>query len=100
MKRIINGKRFDTAAPGTMQVATYSDGSTRDFRHVREAIYRTIRGTWFLAGCGGPMSAYAEYNPSDRSSSGGTADQAREWLENHNETEALEHWFGKEIEDA
>ena len=105
MKAIINGKRFDTDAPGSVKVAKASHGAPGDFTHVRETLYRTIRGTWFLAGCGGPASKYSR-SAGQNCWSGGEKiipldpDAALSWLESEGNNEAIEKWFSATIADA
>lgn len=104
MKKIINGKRYNTETAEF--VAGYSNGTGRgDFRYVSEDLYRTPRGRWFVAGEGGAMSSWA--TPcGDNSRTGGEGirplnpDEAMEWLEIHEETEALEKYFEVGVEDA
>ena len=101
MKAIIDGMRFDTGA--ATEVARDSWGYANDFEHFTEGLYRTERGAWFLAGEGGAMSKYAR--PVSGGGTGGgekiiplTAEDARNWLERNDETEAIEQHF--EIDDA
>ncbi len=105
MKAIINGKRYDTEAPGTMTIAKASHGAYGDHAHIRETLHLTIRGTWYLAGCGGPASKYS--HPAGQNCwSGGekiiplTADEALEWLEQEGETKEIERWFSRQLQDA
>lgn len=106
MKAIINGKRYDTNAPMTQEVASWSNGlSYSDFGHVVEALYRTGHGNWFLVGSGGPMSRYAERSGSNSWSGGSrlvpvTAQDAQAWLEEKGQTSAIEKWFAADIQDA
>ena len=105
MKAIIAGKRYDTEATGTKAVASYSYGSPSDFHHVRETLCLTGKGAWFTAGCGGPMSPYAERVGQNETSGGSairpmSADEAQVWLERHDETEALETYFSGEVTNA
>lgn len=103
MKAIINGKRYDTAT--AKQVAVYSNNlGMNDFRNLEEAIYITEKGNWFLAGYGGALTEYAEA-AGDMKCSGEritrlSPEEAMDWLEQHNETEALEKYFTEELEDA
>jgi hypothetical protein len=104
VKSIIRGKRFDTER--AEQVAKFGRGYAGDFGRFEEALYRTARGSWFLAGAGGPMTQYSQVCDDGRSRSGGeriiplTPEQAREWLEQHEETGAVERYFADELEDA
>lgn len=105
MKKIIDGKRYDTTT--ATEVAEWDNGlGYSDFKHCGETLYRTPRGNWFTVGYGGPMSRYAR-STGTNSTSGSrdvfqvlTAAAAREWLERHGETAAIEQHFGAEIEDA
>lgn len=103
--KIIAGKRYDTAT--ATEVASISnDYPSNDFRHCEESLYRTKRGKWFTCGSGGALSVYArkvESNAWQGSSDVIRAisdDEARTWLENNNETDAIEQYFGTTIEDA
>jgi len=106
MKTIIRGKRYDTEAKGTTLVA--EDSSVEgpgDFRYWHEGLYRTLHGRWFLAGKGGPMTRWARSAGQNASTSGSgirpmADDEARQWLEQAQANDALEQYFGDEIEDA
>jgi len=59
MKRIIDGKRYDTDT--AKEVANWSNGlGYSDFSHCIEELYRTKNGNYFLHGEGGPKSSYAK----------------------------------------
>lgn len=59
MKKIINGKLYDTETAET--VGSRCNGySYNDFRRLDETLYRKRTGEFFLYGEGGPMSQYAE----------------------------------------
>ena len=103
MKRIINGKRYDTET--ATEVADHQHSNRSDFNYYDETLYRTPKGNWFIAGEGNARSKYGE--KVDQSTWGPgkgltplTEDEAREWLEQHHETEALERYFSDRIEDA
>ena len=103
MRKIINGKRYDTET--ATQVAHYRHSNPGDFAFYAEELYRTRRGNWFLAGEGGPMSAYARSVGQNETAGGSgisplTSDEARDWLETKGKTLELEKYFGDEIEDA
>ena len=104
MKKIIDGKRYDTAT--AEQVASWDNGlGSGDFNNCSEEIYLTKSGNWFIHGEGGALTGYSE-SCGNNSTCGGedirpvTTAEAREWLEGHDEIEALEKYFAKEIEDA
>ena len=59
MKKIINGKLYDTETAKRIDFITHGDGP-RDFRYYYEALYKKRTGEYFLHGEGGPMSRYAE----------------------------------------
>ena len=59
MKKIINGKLYDTATAKQIGINSHGDGP-RDFRYFCETLYRKRTGEYFLYGEGGPMSRYAE----------------------------------------
>jgi len=102
MKRIINGRRFDTKA-ATEIATTGSGGSYNDFRCYEEKLYRTPRGNWFVHGHGGPMTRWG------RAAVGGgtiegegilalTDKQALQWLEDAGEAALAEEYF--DVDDA
>lgn len=103
MKSIIEGKRYDTEA--AQLVASFSYGGPGDFHYFEETLYLTSKGAWFIRGGGGPMSRYAQKTaPNETSGSVAilplTEDEAKTWLEKHDEVDALEEHFADEFEDA
>ena len=103
MKRIIDGKVYNTDT--ATEVAHFWNGlGGSDFRNVRESLYVTKKGNWFLCGSGGPMSKYAVSNGNTTSEGSdilpiSKADAMR-WLESYDETEAIEKYFQDNIEEA
>lgn len=100
MKKIINGRKYDTNTAQEIDSYTAHVGS---FQYVREILYRKKNGEFFIYGEGGPASGYAvsiDYN----SWSGGqairpmTETNARLWLENHSDVCTYESVFG-EVEE-
>lgn len=62
MKKIIQGKTYNTKT--AERLASYTNGrSYSDFSFLRESLYRTRRGQFFLAGSGGAMTKYATACP-------------------------------------
>lgn len=57
MKKIINGKRYDTDTAKEIGYDSYSN--RRDFSFWEETLYRKNTGEYFLHGEGGPASKYA-----------------------------------------
>ena len=103
MKAVINKKRYDTDT--AVHVASYDSGhSSSDFNCVSEILCRTKNGSWFLAGEGGAMTSYASHS-GDNTGYGYaiipfTPEEALDWLEQHNETDAIEEYFKDSFEDA
>jgi hypothetical protein len=104
MKKIIKGRRYDTEK--AEEIAEFNNGlSYSDFRYCSETLYRTKRGRWFLVGIGGAMSRWAQRH-GDGSRSGGDGlqyfepNEAKDWLEYHDEQDQLERFFSDEIKDA
>ncbi len=103
MKKIIDGKRYDTET--ATEVANWRNGyNTADFNYCEESLYVTTNGKFFLVGEGGAFSKYATHHGN---SSGAGSDlvplrkcEAREWLEEKNKTEVIEKYFGDTIIDA
>lgn len=59
MKQVIEGKLYDTET--ATEICRRDNGrGNGDFSYVREALYRTKKGRFFLAGEGGAMTHYAE----------------------------------------
>ena len=98
MKKIINGKMYDTETAKEIAGCYHGEGP-RDFRHYSEKLYRKRTGEYFLAGEGGPMSHYA-VTVSRNSWSGGekiiplTYKEATEWAEREMDAEDYEAEFG------
>ena len=103
MKRIIDGKRYDTETATRIATVGSETISVTDFNHWEADLYRTPKGRWFLAGRGGPMTMFARPDGSGMTSGGGgiipiSDTEAQEYLEDDRNVEALECWFA--IEEA
>ena len=97
MKKIINGKRYDTETAESIGVDSYSNPG--DFRHWREELFRKRTGEYFLYGAGGPMSQYAEQVELNSWSGGSkliplSYEQAQKWVEKHLDADIYEELFG------
>lgn len=98
MKRIVNGKRYDTET--ATLIDSYHNGLARsDFNYVNEALYVTKKGAFFQAGEGGARTIYA-YKHADGMSSGAKKlfpmdqDEALDWCERRGtDTETIERYF-------
>ncbi len=104
MLKIIDGKRYNTET--ATEVAPGGNGMSRsDFAWFSETLYRTKNGAWFRAGRGGPASKYRHACP-DGGWNGGnglvrlTSDEALAWLEENTQNDAIEEYFGDQIENA
>lgn len=104
MKKIINGKRYNTESAEFCGSREY--GYPGDLNHVSEELYQKRTGEFFLYGEGGANSKYRE-EISVNSWSGGekiiplTDEEAREWAEEYLDLEDYEKLFSvAEEEDA
>lgn len=104
MKKIINGKRYDTET--ATRLGEYWNGlSRRDFGFMEETLYRKKTGEYFLYGEGGPASRYSRA-VGQNSWSGGerimpmTIQEAKEWAEKHLDGDEYESIFGEVEEDG
>ena len=97
MKKIINGKKYDTDTAKC--VGSYENGyGPSDFKCVEEHLYRKKNGEFFLYGVGGAMTAYAEHCI-DGYCYGEkiiplTESEAKKWAENHLDCDDYESIFG------
>ena len=102
MKKIINGKRYDTDTAKKLASDWYSNRT--DFYYWEETLYRKNTGEYFLHGEGGPASKYAQ-SVGQNSWSGGekiiplSVENARKWAEDHLDGDEYEKIFGV-IEEA
>lgn len=103
MKKIINGKRYDTET--ATQVGYWQNmADTRQFGYVCETLYRKRGGEYFLHGEGGAMSKYSR-DLGDNQWCGGEAiiplsiEAATQWAEEHLEADEYEAEFGEAPED-
>ena len=100
MKRIIDGKKYDT---DTARFVASDEDHRGDFRYWCEDLYCKRTGEYFLYGEGGPMSKYAK-SCGCNSWTGSeaivplTESEARKWAEHHMSVDAYEAEFG-EVEE-
>jgi hypothetical protein len=103
MKKIINGKLYDTST--AKEIGSYWNGlGDRDFNHISETLYRKKTGEFFLYGEGGPMTKYAESIGQNEWSGGEeiiplTVESARQWAEDSLSANEYEKIFGPAAED-
>ena len=103
MKKIINGKRYDTDTAKMLASDSYSN--RRDFGYWCETLYRKNTGEFFLHGEGGPMSRYAVTTGQNEWSGGEkiiplTIESAKSWAEEHLDADQYEKIFGVVTEDG
>lgn len=97
MKRIINGKRYDTDT--ATHIAKYeSDHGVGDFHYYREDLYLKKTGEFFLWGEGGGLSPYAAAYPGGGWQYGEkivplTLDEAKSWVEKIEDPDLYEELF-------
>ena len=100
MKKIINGKKYDT---DTAKCLSYDGNGYTGFQRCYEELYRKRTGEYFLYGEGGAMSKYAR-SCGNNSRCGSediiplTEAQARQWAEDHCTADEYEEIFG-EVEE-
>lgn len=102
MKKIINGKVYDTET--AQKVGFWSNSlGYNDFNWREESLYRKKTGEYFLYGEGGPRTNYAE-RVGNMWGSGErimplTFAEAKKWAEEHLDGEDYEKIFGEVTED-
>jgi hypothetical protein len=105
MKKIIDGKRYDTDTATLVCDCSPRGFYRNDFRYEDTQLYRTPRGGWFVAGEGGPLTRWAR-SAGQNSWTGGCGiqplddDEARDILEQYGDTDDVEKYFASEIVDA
>lgn len=103
MKKIINGKRYDTET--ATSIGWYSNNlSYNDLDYKEETLYKKRTGEYFLCGEGGARSDYARYTDDGHWAHGEEIrpiswEGARQWAEKHLSAEAYEAEFGEIQED-
>lgn len=104
MKKIINGKLYDTETAKEIGSTSYGEGP-RDFRHYTEVLYKKRTGEYFLYGEGGPMSRYA-VSVSQNGWSGGekimpmSYAAATKWAEENMDADDYQAEFGEVSEEG
>lgn len=102
MKRIIDGKRYDTSTAEEVGFAKH--GSRRDFAYYEETLYCKRTGEYFLYGYGHGESKYAKQVLGDWGPGEDiipmTYEQARKWAEVSLDADEYEREFGPTSEDG
>lgn len=104
MKKVINGKLYDTETAREVGSAQGGGQSFRDFHFWRETLYCKRTGEYFLHGEGGPLTQYAEWIDNHARTGGERIvpmdyNAAREWAEKNMDTDDYEEEFGEVAED-
>lgn len=97
MKKIINGKKYDTET--ATQMGKWWNGYSRsDFCFCAETLYRKRTGEFFLFGDGGAKTRWAQADGDGLCGGEGikplTEAEAREWTERHMGADEYESIFG------
>jgi hypothetical protein len=97
MKRVIDGKRYDS--DNAVKVCDIWEGSRSDFTHLDCTLYQTKRSkAFFLAGRGGAMTRFS-HTCQDGSVCGGekiiplAVSEARLYVEKYGKPETVEEFF-------
>lgn len=104
MKKIINGKVYDTET--AKELGSWSNmADYGNFSQFSETLYRKKTGEFFLHGEGGPMTKYAVAEGTNSWRGGERIMplsflEAREWAEDHLDGEEYEEIFGAVAEDT
>ncbi len=101
MKRIIDGKIYDTETAEELGFDSYSNPG--DFQYWEEGLFKTKKGAFFLAGSGGAMSKYAESRGNGSTGGGShimliTKEEAFDWLQEVDMETAIELFPDKVVE--
>ncbi len=102
MKKIINGKRYDTETAKLIGSDGYSNPS--DFNYWSEDLYQKKTGEFFLYGEGGARTQYAQAIDLNSWCGGErimplSYDEAREWAKKHLDADTYKEVFGPVAED-
>lgn len=103
MKKIINGKVYDTETAKELGYQAWNWGN--NLTQKSETLYRKKTGEYFVYGHGGPMTEYAQPSGSSNWSDGSrimpmSYSEARKWAEDNLSAEEYEAIFGAVAEDA
>lgn len=97
MKKIINGKKYNTDT--AQRLGEWDNGQYGIFDYEEETLYRKKTGEFFICGSGGAASKYAcsvrEGTASGSQISPISWEEARQWAEDHLNPEKYEEIFGE-----
>jgi len=107
LKRTVDRKTYDTDTAA--KVCSVRRGRPSDWRYESASLYLTQKGSWFIAGGGGPLSSWGVREAGSGDHRGGEGllpvnrQEALAWLENIDSEEsqlAIQEHFGDLIEAA
>lgn len=103
MKRIIDGKKYDTETAKEVGFWT-NEYNKFDFNFVKETLYLKRTGEFFLFGEGGANSKYARQCGGNSWDSGSEIipldfQSAKLWSEDYLDVDTFEKYFGEVVED-
>lgn len=96
MKKIINGKLYDTNSDNVTYIVNYSYEAPESPLHINEKLYQKRNGEFFLVGEGGHSSKYKMIlyiSGSDITPL--TTEEAKEWVEKHFDADTYIEVFGE-----
>jgi hypothetical protein len=106
MEKLIDGKLYSTDN-AELITSTYPNGTQdrSNFRFLKESLYVTENGSYFIAGEGGAKTKYSQ-----PAATGGTTggediravseEEAFDWLQRHDEVQTAREHFPQQIEPA
>jgi len=103
MKKVINGKVYNTATAEELHSDSYSHPG--DFQYWRETLYVTPKGAYFIHGEGGASSKYGQQVEQNTWSGGAditpvSKEEAIRWLEEHDGADVILERFAGDVEEA
>lgn len=106
MEKLIDGKLYDTDS-AELITSTYPNG-TQDrgnFRFLKESLYVTENGSYFIAGEGGAKTKYSQPAASGGTTGGEdiravTEEEAFQWCQRRGEVDAAREHFPGHFEPA
>lgn len=104
MKKIIEGKLYDTATAKEIADREHGEGP-RDFHYYCETLYKKRTGEYFLHGEGGPLSRYAVSCGQNQWTGGSriepmSYESAKQWAEENMDADDYMAEFGEVSEDG
>jgi len=103
MKKVVGGKIYDTKT--ARKIDSTDRGSKEGLNSLKESLYITKKGAYFLSGEGGPFSRYAVLAGNGDFIGGSgivpmTIRGALRWCEQYSDFTTIEIEFGSMIEEA